>query len=65
MGLHLFDNLFLYFIGYVDLYLSRLLLENKKYLLVKSGKSGAPYLFLPFTGEIKGVRLPHRAQIFR
>ncbi len=37
MGLHLFDNLFLYFIGYVDLYLSRLLLENKKYLLVKSG----------------------------
>jgi len=37
MGLHLFDNLFLYFIGYVDLYLSRLLLESKKFLLVKSG----------------------------
>ncbi len=36
MGLRLFDNLFLYFIGYVDLYLSRLLLESKKFLLVKS-----------------------------
>ena len=48
MGLHLFDNLFLYFIGYVDLYLSRLFLESKKFLLVKSGKSGGTLLISPF-----------------
>jgi hypothetical protein len=48
MGLHLFDNLFRYFIGYVDLYLLRLLLESKKFLLVKSGKSEGTLLISPF-----------------
>ena len=61
------DRLYLFCLpfGYVGVFLLLHFGTDLSVGLVCERNRGTPYLFLPFTWEIKGVRLPQKECIFR